>query len=785
MSEPVAVSDETHEARPEPLIDSSGLLFKLADHHAQSIFQTHAEQVAVRMTEIDALAPSLVDENAATAFGAYVGDVIQRSVMFLDILRERGNSFVSREKEGFKPVLAFDYDVVRDGRKRRKPVNYAIVRIKPPAGFPPQNDELRPFVIVDPRAGHGAGIGGSKTDSEVGVALRDGHPVYFVIFYTHPEPDQTLGDVRDAEAEFIQEVRNRHPRAPAPLVVGNCQGGWATMLLAAKHPGLMGPIVIAGAPLSYWAGEVGKNPLRYLGGLAGGAVPALLSCDLGKGKFDGAGLINNFEQLNPAKTMFRKYYDVFSDPEKKGAEFLSFEEWWSGFYYMNEAEIRWIVENLFIGNKLTSGEAVLDGEVVDLTRIASPVIVFASHGDNITPPQQALNWIADLYTSVEEIRARGHVIIYTLHDSIGHLGIFVSAKVAAKQHREITSVIKTIEALSPGLYEMMITGAAGDFEVSFEARSIDDILHHDDGRDEETKFAAAAKVSEWATKSYEIALRPIVRSFVTPETAEAMAALNPIRQRRYIFSDNNPYMQGISDLAAEVRGNRLPAGDGNPFLRLERLQADMVEQSINFWRDTRDAMMELTFHAIYGSPWMKAIAAQDAPQGPSHDVQAFPEVQEAVNKVAQGGYPEAIVRMLVLLAHARGSVSRDRLERTTRILFSRPPFDTMPAAKRVDMLRRQTITVEFAPDAALQTLTKLLHDDVDRIRAVNVVFDIAGVAAEMDAPTIAMFKQIQRVLLTLPRDWHEPQSVGHAANSAAQSSNGQSHPLSTTGEQPR
>jgi poly(3-hydroxyalkanoate) synthetase len=78
---------------------------------------------------------------------------------------------------------------------------------------------------------------------------------------------------------------------------------------------------------------------------------------------------------------------------------------------------------LFIGNKLTRGPAFLsDGTLVDLTRIAAPVVVFASYGDNITPPQQALNWIPDFYGSVEEIAAHGHVIIYTLHESIGHLG---------------------------------------------------------------------------------------------------------------------------------------------------------------------------------------------------------------------------------------------------------------------------------------------------------------------------------------------------------------------------
>ena len=56
-------------------------------------------------------------------------------------------------------------------------------------------------MIVDPRAGHGAGIGGSKPDSQVGVALADGHPVYFVVFRPHPEPGQTLADVMRAEAD--------------------------------------------------------------------------------------------------------------------------------------------------------------------------------------------------------------------------------------------------------------------------------------------------------------------------------------------------------------------------------------------------------------------------------------------------------------------------------------------------------------------------------------------------------------------------------------------------------
>ena len=62
--------------------------------------------------------------------------------------------------------------------------------------------------------------------------------------------------------------------------------------------------------------------------------------------------------------------------------------------------------------------------------VRSPVIVFASAGDNITPPGQALRWIADVYRDEHEIKALGQTIVYLMHDEIGHLGIFVSGAVA-------------------------------------------------------------------------------------------------------------------------------------------------------------------------------------------------------------------------------------------------------------------------------------------------------------------------------------------------------------------
>ncbi len=385
----------------------------------------------------------------AWAFGI---DSVQRSVLFWDTLRERGNNYLAHEAAGKPPLLHYEWETLADARSFERPVNYALVRIVPPNGVR-VDDALRPFVIIDPRAGHGPGIGGFKEDSEVGVALKAGHPVYFVIFFPDPEPGQTLADVVDAEAEFVRLVAARHPESPKPVLVGNCQGGWAVMMLAASRPDIAGPCVINGAPMSYWAGNDAENPLRYYGGLFGGAWINLFAGDLGGGKFDGAHLVANFENLNPANTLWDKYYHLYENIDDEASRFLEFERWWGGFYLFNDAEIRWIVNNLFVGNKLSAGDARLGpGRFFDLKSIKSPIIVFASMGDNITPPQQAFNWIGDLYSSTDEIKAAGQTIVGLLHEDIGHLGIFVSGAVAKKEHAQIVELLKQIQQLPPGLY---------------------------------------------------------------------------------------------------------------------------------------------------------------------------------------------------------------------------------------------------------------------------------------------------------------------------------------------
>src|SRR5258707_3076356 len=114
----------------------------------------------------------------ASAF-EYLVDMGQRSVLFLDVMLQRGLQYREHIAETAPHVLNYEVELILDGRTLQRPVNYALVSVAPPSGVEIDN-KRRPFVVVDPRAGHGPGIGGVNADSEIGVAVEDGHRCYLL-----------------------------------------------------------------------------------------------------------------------------------------------------------------------------------------------------------------------------------------------------------------------------------------------------------------------------------------------------------------------------------------------------------------------------------------------------------------------------------------------------------------------------------------------------------------------------------------------------------------------------
>jgi hypothetical protein len=541
-------------------------------------------------------------------FAAYQLDRMQRTILFLDTLRERAGNLLAHEEAGMPPPLDFEYETILDARRFERPANYALLSITRCHGEHAHErvDPCKPpVIIIDPRAGHGPGIGGFKRDSEVGVALHHGHPTYFVSFFPMPCEHQTLPDVLAALRRFVQEVSERH-EGRAPVLYGNCQAGWAVAVLAAHCHGLTGPTILNGSPLSYWAGASDVNPMRLAGGLLGGSWLLHLITDLANGRLDGAWLVQNFENLNPANALWQKYYHVFEDIDSERERFLEFERWWNGYYFLSQEEILAIVQNLFIGNQLERGELRIDDCCyVNLRHIRNPLLIFASSADNITPPHQALNWIPTVYSSTEELKAAGQRIVYLLNTRVGHLGIFVSADVARQEHRAILENVGRLEALAPGLYEMKIDRPAPApspderrLAVHFEERQVEQI-RYDYPKPEFEKVRA---VSEWNEAMYQRFVGPWISSFANPLGAELQKWWHPMRSTKLLYSDRfNPWMWPVSGWANVAREHRKAAAPTNTFVEAERAASAVAYELLDAYRRLRDAWSEQLFSLLYGT----------------------------------------------------------------------------------------------------------------------------------------------------------------------------------------
>jgi hypothetical protein len=694
----------------------------------------------------------------------YWVDGWQRTILFWDVLRRRSNTYYEQRAKAVPNVLSFDAELVLDGRSLDRPANYLLVRIKPPAGVR-IDPKKRPFVVVDPRAGHGPGIGGFKADSELGVAMRAGHPAYFVGFTPEPMPGQTIEDIMRVEAVFLEKVIALHPEADGkPCVIGNCQAGWAVMMLAAVRPELFGALIIPGSPLSYWAGVEGENPMRYTGGVLGGSWLTALTSDLGGGKFDGGHLVSNFESLNPANTYWSKNFNLWSKIDTEAERFLEFEKWWGGHVNLNAEEIQWIVDQLFIGNRLATGEILTsDGRRIDLRNIRSPIVCFCSKGDNITPPQQALGWIVDLYQKDDDLLASGQTIVYAIHESVGHLGIFVSGSVAKKEHDEFASNIDLIDVLPPGLYEAVMTRKSGDaanpdlvggdWIVRFERRTLAQLRAIVKPSDEnERRFAAARRVSEINLGLYRTLLQPFVRAFADTQFAQQLHAFNPAELPYQLFSDKNPLMQQVAELAEQVRQYRQPVAPENPLLQVQAKVSEAIVGTLERYGKMKDSSFEHMFLTLYGSPLLQAMLGMRASDEPPRrrpgiepERMAFIEqrIAEIRARVAEGGMPEAAIRSLVYIGMAGPGVD-ERAFNELRLIRANHGSITLQQFKQ--MLREQFFALLLDRDAALAAIPKMLPADAaSRAAVLGRIRRVVSAIGEPDGERAERLARVEKL----------------------------------------
>jgi tellurite resistance protein len=412
---------------------------------------------------------------------------------------------------------------------------------------------------------------------------------------------------------------------------------------------------------------------------------------------------------------------------RKKQRYLDFERWWNGYFMMTRKEIHYIVDNLFVGNKLEDSRLEIDDRRIDLKNLKDPILVFASSGDNITPPQQALNWIVKVWKSTDELKRRQQVVVYMVHETIGHLGIFVSGKVSRKEHKEIIASIDLIEYLSPGLYEMVIEedAAEGPNTVRFETRDMDDILALDDGLSDEEDFMPVAAISEFNDHLYRSFISPGVQAVVNDFSAEGLRQLHPLRMSRYAFADINPWMHIFKFLAPQIKENRRPVSPENPYVKLEKAFSELISDSLNMFRDVRDQNQELFFKSLYGNPWTLSLfgkrddtVTDELPDDNTCRI-------EWLDMVEDGGFAEGVVRIMVAMAHADEILKRRVLKTFNQIIGADPRLKNMSVGDFKQMIRRQSCILHANPEKAISALAKLIPNKRDQAAALKIAEQVA------------------------------------------------------------
>jgi hypothetical protein len=502
--------------------------------------------------------------------------------------------------------------------------------------------------------------------------------------------------------------------------------------------------------------------MRYSGGLLGGSWLTALTSDLGAGKFDGAWLVQNFENQNPSNTLWTKQYNVYSKVDSEADRYLEFERWWGGHVNLNAEEIQFIVDELFVGNNLAAGKIEMsDGRKVDLRNIRSPIVVFCSKGDNITPPQQALDWILDCYADVDDIRAYGQTIVYTVHETVGHLGIFVSGGIAKKEHAEFSSNIDLIDVLPPGLYEATFEAkgtetthadlAVGNWVMRCEARTLDDIrAMGGNSPEDERRFAAAKRVSELNLAAYQKFVQPWVKNMVTPTMAEWARNMHPLRLQYEALSSQNPWMSAMKSVAEKVEENRKQVSKDNPFLAFQEQMSKQIVRALDSWRDSQEALSEAIFLGVYGSSALQAAVGIDPDSVPSrrremsteHRAMLEKRITELKSKIGEGGLREAGIRGLLYVGSARGMVDERSLE-ALRHLRRSDPDARMKLADFKMLVREQFFMLLLDREAALAAIPKLLPENANERRtAFEAIRNVLSASSDISGEVARRLRQV-------------------------------------------
>ncbi|TAL86006.1 MAG: alpha/beta fold hydrolase [Candidimonas sp.] len=323
-------------------------------------------------------------------------DLVTRNVKFLDEeMRLHG---------GIKPRLATAHNV----RLKLRTLDLCDYSAPHASGIP---------VLVDaPYAGHTSMIADYHESQSLMQSLRgNGVEKLFLTDWHSATYDMKDMEVDQYLAELLACIDDLGGRVN---LVGLCQGGWMSAMLAARYPDKVASLVLAGAPIDTHAGNgplvkmVKQSPMSFYQDLVASGDGLML------GKY----MLAGWKNMHPEQHYVQDHIDLYEHIDNPVwlAKAEAFERW-----YENPLDLpgRWylqVIDQLFKRNLLAKGEYVALGRKLDLKAITCPLYLLAGESDDITAHQQVFAAAKLMGTAKKNIRER---IVPG-----GHVGLFMGAR---------------------------------------------------------------------------------------------------------------------------------------------------------------------------------------------------------------------------------------------------------------------------------------------------------------------------------------------------------------------
>jgi poly(3-hydroxyalkanoate) synthetase len=289
----------------------------------------------------------------------------------------------------------------------------------------------RPAVILSPFALHDAQIADlAPGHSIVATLLRHGCRRLYLIEWKSATPATRLETIDDLLAALNVAVDDLG--APVDLV-GLCQGGWLSLLYAARFPAKVSRIVLAGAPvdvaaeasaLSEPVKSTCDDEIRRLIDLGGGCVKGERMAPLWPREDDSEKRLIDALEIEPP----------FSAPRAARAA-AAFREWDRRTLDLPGPYFHEVFRHLFRDNLLAKGGFPALGRPVDLAVLRHPLFLLIGEKDAIAPPAQALA-VTRLTQGAAE----------TAQAPCGHLALFMGRKTIAREWPRVAAWLTKAEA---------------------------------------------------------------------------------------------------------------------------------------------------------------------------------------------------------------------------------------------------------------------------------------------------------------------------------------------------